>query len=148
MSAKEGHFHRRSNSLLQRLASLTLRAWIFLLFSMNDAFTLPLRLAVGDCRKSFLPLDLHCSSGLQAPFRRERNQLSKRSIVTPDSARELRRPPGQVFGRNQSQYTTRTIASPQPAFFPWQLGVRKFTYLPDCLIFTFLYYLNLSLNLA
>ena len=27
--------------------------------------------------------------------------------------------------------TTRTIASPQRAFFPWQLGVRKFTYLPD-----------------
>ena len=28
--------------------------------------------------------------------------------------------------------TTRTIASPQRAFFPGQLGVRKFTYLPDC----------------
>ena len=98
---------------------------------MNDAFTLPFRLAVGDCWKSFLPLDLHCSSGLQAPFRRERKQLSKRSIVTPDSARELGRPLGQVFGRNRSRYNAYDRV-PATRLFPWQLGVRKFTYLPDC----------------
>ena len=42
----------------------------FLRFSMNDAFTLPFRF--GDRRKSFLPLDRHCSSGLKALFRREK----------------------------------------------------------------------------
>ena len=102
---------------------------------MNDAFTLPFRLAVGDCRKSFLPLDLYCSSGLQAPFRRERKQLSKRSIVTPTRLetrrRELRSPLRQVFGRNRSRYDAYDRV-PATGLFPWQLGVRKFTYLPDC----------------
>ena len=97
---------------------------------MNGAFTLPFRL--GDCRKSFLPLDWHCSSGLQAPFRRERKQLSERSIVILDSARELRRPLRRKFLAEIERDTTRTIASPQRAFFPWQLAVRKFTDLPDC----------------
>ena len=36
------------------------------------------------------------------------------------------------FSAEIDRDTTRTIASPQRAFFPWQLGVRKFTDLPDC----------------
>ena len=82
---------------------------------MNDTFTLPFRF--GDRRKSFLPLDWHCSFGLKALFRREKKQLrDKRSIVTLDSARELRRPLRQVSAEIDRD-TTRTIASPQRAFF-------------------------------
>ena len=84
---------------------------------MNAAFALPFRL--GDHKKSFLPLDWHCSSGLKALFRREKknSSASDLSIMTLGSARELRRPLRQVFGRNRLRYTTHTIASPQRAFF-------------------------------
>ena len=107
----------------------------FLRFSMSDAFTLPFRL--GDRRKSFLPLDWYCSSGLQAPFRRERKQLSKRS-TTRDPRLGSRASTSTVSSASfwpKSNAIRRVRSRPRNApFFPWQLGVRKFTdLLPDCL---------------
>ena len=92
--------------------------------------------------KSFLSLDWHRSSGLQARFRRRRKHLGKldhggagsscygatcltwNRSVTLDSNRWRRRSVRQVFGRNRSRYDAyeRTL-------FPWQLGVS--TALPE-----------------
>ena len=107
----------------------------FLRFSMNDSFALPFRL--GDRRKSFLPLDWHCSSGLKALFWREKNSSASDLSWPSTWLEQLRRIGWRASASTLASFrpksiATRTIASPQRAFFPWQLGVRKFTDLPDC----------------
>ena len=126
-------------SLLQRLASLTLRAWMLppVFNERLIRLALPVPFHLGDRRKSFLPLDWHCSSGLKALFWREKKSSASDLSWPSTRLEQLRRMEsfGVHFGKFSAEIdrdTTRTIASPQRAFFPWQLGVRKFTDLPDC----------------
>ena len=121
-----------SYSLLQRLASLTLRAWMFPPVFNERRIHLAISFRRSQEELSAVGLALFIWLEGSISTRKKKNSSVTSDLSWPSTRLESFDVHFGKFSAEIDRDTTRTIASPQRAFFPWQLGVRKFTDLPDC----------------